>query len=119
MFLGKWLALAFVLESLMIAYLPGSLIIRTVGGEGWVGRHRHAGRHPGLSQRLRGPAAGLRADRAGHGAGLASFLVAAGISSIPAAMAVFAVARRPVFFAYVGFAVLGSLTAGLAYGLLA
>jgi uncharacterized protein len=121
LFLGKWLALAFVLESLMVAYLPESLIIRTVGGEGWASVATAT--LVGIPAYLNGYAAlplvsGLIEQGMAPGAGLA-FLVAGGITSIPAAMAVFAVARRPVFVAYVGFAVIGSLTAGLAYGLVA
>jgi uncharacterized protein len=120
LFLGKWLALAFLLESLMLAYLPESLIIRTVGGEGWASVATAT--LVGIPAYLNGYAAlplvsGLIGQGMAPGAGLA-FLVAGGITSIPAAMAVFAVARRPVFVAYVGFAVLGSLAAGLAYGLI-
>ena len=48
------------------------------------------------------------------GAGMA-FLLAGGATSIPAMIAVFALARRPVFLAYLGFAFVGSVTAGLAY----
>jgi uncharacterized protein len=119
LFLGKWLALAFVLESLMVAYLPESLIIRTVGGEGWASVATAT--LVGIPAYLNGYAAlplvsGLIGQGMAPGAGLA-FLVAGGITSIPAAMAVFAVARRPVFVAYVGFAVIGSLATGLAYGL--
>ncbi|MFW6077828.1 MAG: permease [Hyphomicrobiales bacterium] len=121
LFLGKWLLLAFLLESLMVAYVPESLIIRTVGGEGWASVATAT--FVGIPAYLNGYAAlplvsGLIGQGMAPGAGLA-FLVAGGITSIPAAMAVFAVARRPVFIAYVGFAVTGSLVAGLAYGLVA
>jgi uncharacterized protein len=121
LFLGKWLVLAFLLESLMVAYLPESLIIRTVGGEGWASVATAT--LVGIPAYLNGYAAlplvsGLIGQGMAPGAGLA-FLVAGGITSVPAAMAVFAVARRPVFIAYVGFAVIGSLAAGLAYGLVA
>ncbi|MDH3264895.1 MAG: permease, partial [Paracoccaceae bacterium] len=34
LFLAKWLTLAFVLESLMLAYLPADLVSRAVGGAG-------------------------------------------------------------------------------------
>lgn len=34
LFLAKWLLLAFALESLMLAYLPGDLIARVAGGTG-------------------------------------------------------------------------------------
>jgi len=40
-----------------------------------------------------------------------------GVSSIPAAIAVWALARPPVFAAYLGFATLGAFTLGIGYGL--
>lgn len=120
-FLGKWLMFAFLLESLMVAYLPEALVVRAVGGETWTSVATAT--LVGIPAYLNGYAAlplvsGLIGQGMAPGAGLA-FLVAGGITSIPAAMAVFAVARRPVFIAYVGFAVVGSLAAGLAYGLVA
>jgi uncharacterized membrane protein YraQ (UPF0718 family) len=45
-----------------------------------------------------------------------TFLLAGGATSIPAAIAVFALVRWPVFVAYLGFALVGSVLAGLAYG---
>ena len=48
------------------------------------------------------------------GAGLA-FLVAGSVSSIPAAIAVWALAKREVFALYLGFAFAGSLAAGLIF----
>jgi uncharacterized protein len=121
LFLGKWLVLAFLLESLMVAYLPETLVVKAVGGENWVSVATAT--LVGIPAYLNGYAAlplisGLMGQGMAPGAALA-FLVAGGITSIPAAMAVFAVARRPVFIAYVGFAVLGSLATGLAYGLVA
>ena len=35
LFLTKWLVLAFVLESLMVAWLPGDLVAQVLGGAGW------------------------------------------------------------------------------------
>jgi hypothetical protein len=51
------------------------------------------------------------------GAGM-TFLLAGGATSIPAMIAVFALARRPVFLAYLGFAFLGSVIAGTLYTIL-
>ena len=48
------------------------------------------------------------------GAALA-FLVAGGVTSLPAAMAVFALVRRPVFLWYLACALAGSLLVGYAY----
>ena len=50
------------------------------------------------------------------GAGMA-FLLAGGVSSIPAAIAVWALAKPPVFAAYIGFAIVGAFTLGLGFGL--
>lgn len=58
----------------------------------------------------------LLAQGMAPGAGMA-FLVGGGVTSIPAAIAVHAVAKRPVFLAYLGFSVLGALTSGLAWQL--
>jgi hypothetical protein len=48
-----------------------------------------------------------------------AFLVAGGVTSIPAAIAVFALARLPVFLAYLAFALIGATAAGIAFGLVA
>jgi uncharacterized protein len=44
-----------------------------------------------------------------------AFLIAGGMTSIPAAIAVFALARLPVFAAYLTLALAGSMASGLAY----
>ncbi|NJM99992.1 MAG: permease, partial [Phormidesmis sp. RL_2_1] len=51
------------------------------------------------------------------GAGMA-FLLAGGATSIPAMIAVFALARWPVFLTYIGFALIGSVLAGLSFSAL-
>jgi hypothetical protein len=121
LFLGKWLTLAFVLESLLLAYVPAELVARAAGGDGLL---------PVLGAALAGvPAyfngyaalplvAGLMEQGMAPGAGMA-FLVAGGVTSLPAAMAVYALARPSVFAAYLGFSFLGALASGLAYGLVA
>jgi hypothetical protein len=48
-----------------------------------------------------------------------AFVIAGGVSCIPAMTAVFALVKRPVFVAYVGLGFLGALLSGLAYGLFA
>jgi uncharacterized membrane protein YraQ (UPF0718 family) len=119
-FLGKWLALAFVLESLMLAYVPADLVASAVGGNGWLPVATSV--LVGVPAYLNGYAAlplvaGLIEQGMGPGAGMA-FLLAGGVTSIPAAIAVFALARRPVFLAYLTFALVGSFAAGLIYGAL-
>ncbi|MEO0457563.1 MAG: permease [Cyanobacteria bacterium P01_A01_bin.114] len=120
-FLGKWLALAFVLESLMLAYVPNGWIGAIAGQDNLlsiVGASL-----VGIPAYLNGYAAlplvgGLLQQGMNPGAGMA-FLLAGGATSIPAMIAVFALARRPVFLAYLGFAFVGSVMAGLAFGSLA
>lgn len=121
LFLGKWLTLAFVLESLMLAYVPSDLVAGVAGGEGpWpvVGASV-----VGLFAYLNGYAAlplvaGLMDQGMATGAAMA-FLVAGGVTSIPAAIAVYALARPRVFAAYLGFAFVGSIASGFLYGALA
>ncbi|MCT8970381.1 permease [Microbaculum marinisediminis] len=120
-FLGKWLTLAFLLESLMLAYIPAEMIAHVLGSGG-VGTVALA-TVVGIPAYLNGYAAlplvgGLIDQGMAPGVGMA-FLVAGGVTSIPAAIAVFALARPPVFAAYVGFALSGALIAGLVYGAVA
>ena len=119
-FLGKWLALAFLLESLMLAYVPAEMIASTLGG-GWLSIL--AATFVGVPAYLNGYAAlplvgGLIDQGMAPGAGMA-FLLAGGVTSIPAAIAVYALARPPVFIAYLSFALIGSLGLGVGFGLLA
>ncbi len=121
LFLGKWLTLAFFLESLMVAYLPPDLVVRAVGGEGML---------PVLLATIVGVPAYLNGYAAlplvaqlieqgmAPGAGMA-FLVAGGVTSIPAAIAVWALVRWPVFLVYLAFAFTGAIAAGLLFGAVA
>ncbi|MEQ9122777.1 MAG: permease, partial [Alphaproteobacteria bacterium] len=121
LFLGKWLAIAFFLESLMLAYVPAETVTQWLGGAGW--STVLAATAVGVPAYLNGYAAlplvsGLIDQGMTPGAGMA-FLLAGGVSSIPAAIAVWALARPPVFAAYLGFAFLGAFALGLGYGLVA
>ena len=120
LFLGKWLTLAFVLESLMLAYVPADWVVQVVGGGGLL--PVIAATLVGVPAYFNGYAAlplvgGLIEQGMAPGAGMA-FLLAGGVTSIPAAIAVYALARIPVFLAYLSFAFIGAVTAGLLYGLL-
>jgi hypothetical protein len=115
-FLLKWLTLAFVLESLMLAYVPAETV-------GWLGRDAWwvipASVVVGVPTYLNGYAAIPMVD-ALLGMGMApgaalAFMVAGGVTSIPAAMAVFALVKRRVFFLYLGFGLAGSLATGFIY----
>jgi hypothetical protein len=119
MFLGKWLALAFLLESLMLAYVPGEWIVQFLGGGGLTGTALAA--LVGIPAYLNGYAAlplvsGLVDAGMDPGAAMA-FLIAGGVSSIPAAIAVFALVRLPVFAAYLLLAFIGAVISGLLFSM--
>lgn len=117
LFLLKWLTLAFVLESLMVAYLPADLVVRALGGDGLL--PILTATLVGIPAYLNGYAAlplvgGLLTQGMAPGAAL-SFLVAGGVTSLPAAIAVWALVRPPVFALYIGLSVTGAFAAGLAF----
>ena len=117
LFLGKWLTLAFLLESLMLAFVPAGQVAALVGGEGIM--PILIATLVGVPAYLNGYAAlplvsGLLEQGMSPGAALA-FMVAGGVSSIPAAIAVWALVKRQVFALYMSFALSGSLAAGLIF----
>ncbi|MEM9732964.1 MAG: permease [Pseudomonadota bacterium] len=119
LFLAKWLTLAFLLESVMLVWLPAELVASALGGSGLapIGIATLVG----VPAYLNGYAAlplvgGLMEQGMASGAAL-SFLVAGGVSSLPAAIAVWALVKRQVFFLYLGLALTGSFTAGLMFQL--
>ncbi|MEX2518114.1 MAG: permease [Paracoccaceae bacterium] len=119
LFLVKWLLLAFLLESLMLELTPAELVTRTLGGEG-IGPILIA-TIIGVPAYLNGYAAlplvgGLIDQGMAPGAGLA-FLAAGGVTSLPAAIAVWALVKRQVFALYIGLALTGSFAAGLLFDL--
>ncbi len=121
LFLGKWLLLAYLLESLMLTYVPSDWISSFLGGSG-------AG--PIVLAALVGAPAYLNGYAAvplvdamltqgmSNGAAM-SFMLAGGVSCIPAAVAVWALVKPRVFGAYLGFAFIGSVAAGLAWNVIA
>ncbi len=117
LFLLKWLTLAYLVESLMLAYVPAEAVGAWLGGDVWWAVPLAA--LVGIPSYLNGYAAvptvaGLMELGMVPAAGLA-FMLAGGVTSIPAAMAVFALVRRPVFALYVSLGLFGSLTASLLY----
>ena len=116
-FLLKWLTLAFLLESLMVAYVPADEIGALLGGAAWWAIP--ASVVLGVPAYLNGFAAiptvsALIEMGMAPGAAL-GFMVAGGVTSIPAAMAVFALVKRPVFLWYIGWGLAGSLTVAYAF----
>ncbi|MGF1527314.1 MAG: permease [Candidatus Competibacterales bacterium] len=119
LFLARWLVLAFLLESLMLAYIPAELVSSVLGGTGLL--PMVTATLVGVPAYLNGYAAlplvgGLVEQGMAPGAGLA-FLVAGGVTSLPAAIAVWALVKPPVFALYIALALVGSLGSGLAYQL--
>jgi uncharacterized membrane protein YraQ (UPF0718 family) len=118
-FLTKWLALAFVLESLMLAYVPAEAIASQLGGDSaWaiplavlVGVPAYMNGYAAIPV-----VAGLMSAGMAPGAALA-FMTAGAMTSIPAAVAVFALVRRPIFLWYLALALLGAGLSGMLYQL--
>ncbi len=114
LFLGKWLVLAFLLESLMVRYIPPELIGQWLGDDSaWA---LPLAVVTGVPAYLNGYVAiplvsGLMDSGMAPGAALA-FMTAGAVTSIPAAVAVFALVRKPVFLWYVALAIVGSLLVG-------
>jgi uncharacterized membrane protein YraQ (UPF0718 family) len=119
LFLLKWLTLAFVLESLMLAFVPAETITGALGGTG-LGPIA-LGTLIGVPAYLNGYAAlplvgGLVAQGMAPGAGLA-FLVAGGVTSLPAAIAVWALVKPRVFALYLALSLAGAFAAGVLFQL--
>ena len=116
-FLLKWLTLAYVIEALMLEYIPADMIASVLGGNG-IGTI-FLGALVGAPAYLNGYAAvplvdALLAQGMSDGAAM-SFVIAGGVSCIPAAIAVWALVKPRVFAAYLGLAVTGAVMAGLAW----
>jgi hypothetical protein len=120
-FLGKWLLLAYLFQALLVTYVPAELVARVIGGDG-LGPIALAAL-VGAPAYLNGYAAvplleGLLTQGMNPGAAMA-FVIAGGVSSIPAAIAVWALVKPRVFAAYIAFAMAGALVAGSAWAALA
>ena len=115
-FLLRWLTLAFLVESLMVAYIPAETVAAVLGGDSWWSIP--AGVAAGVPAYLNSFAAipmvaGLVDMGMAPGAALA-FLTAGAVTSLPAAMSVFALVRPSLFGWYLAIGISGSLAAGYA-----
>lgn len=116
-FLGKWLTLAFFLESLMLAYVSSDWIASYVGADNPFAIPLAA--IVGAPSYLNGYAAiplisGLIEIGMTPGAAMA-FASAGAVSSIPAAIAVWALVKKPVFVLYLALGLSGATIAGFVY----
>ena len=92
----KWMSFAFLLESQMVAYIPAETVTQWLGGDSWWTIPVRLA--VGIPANLNGYAAiplvaGLIEKGMVPGAAMA-FMVAGGVTSIPAAMGVHALVRR-------------------------
>ncbi|NOD94197.1 permease [Ruegeria sp. HKCCD4884] len=117
LFLLKWLALAYVLEALLVNYVPADLIAGAVGGEGVLPIVVAAlvGMPAYLNSYVAPPLlAGLMEQGMTAGAAM-SFMVAGAVSSIPAMAAVWSLVKPRVFATYLGLGVGGAIIAGIIF----
>ena len=121
LFLGKWLLLAYLVEALMLRYVPPEVIATVLGGDGlWP---ILLGAVVGAPAYLNGYATvplvdALLTQGMSNGAAM-SFVIAGGVSCIPAAIAVWALVKTRVFASYLGIALVGSVVAGLVWNVVA
>lgn len=117
LFLGRWLALAFLLESLMVAFLPAEQVAAWLGGGNAFAIPLAVGL--GIPAYLNGYAAiplvaGLMKLGMSPAVGLA-FMLAGSVTSIPAAIAVWAFAKPRLFALYLGVATIGASVSAAVY----
>ena len=121
LFLLKWLFLAYLLEALMLRHVPAEWISSVLGGDGVL--PVFLGALVGGPAYMNGFAAVPLVDallQQGMAPGAAmSFMLAGGVSCIPAAVAVWALVKPRVFAAYILYGVMGAVLAGLAWNALA
>ncbi len=116
-FLGRWLALAFLLESLMVAFLPADQVAAWLGGGNAFAIPLAIGL--GIPAYLNGYAAiplvaGLMKLGMSPAVGLA-FMLAGSVTSIPAAIAVWAFAKPRLFALYLSVATIGAGVSAVLY----
>lgn len=121
LFLLKWLTLAYVLEALLVTYVPASVIAGLVGGEGIVpiGVAALVGMPAYLNSYVAPPLlAGLMDQGMGAGAAMA-FMISGAVSSIPAMAAVWSLVKPQVFKAYIGLGITGAVLSGIVFQMVA
>ncbi len=117
LFLAKWLAMAYVLEALLVSYIPSDMIAKLVGGEGLLPIVTAAlvGMPAYLNSYVAPPLlAGLTAQGMSAGAAM-SFMIAGAVSSVPAMAAVWSLVRPQVFALYLSLGVSGAIIAGVLF----
>ncbi len=116
-FLLKWLTLAYVIEALMIRFVPAEWIAGVLGGDGFgpIVLGALVGGPAYLNGYAAAPlVAGLVDQGMSQGAAM-SFMLAGSVSCIPAAIAVWALVKPKVFVAYLVLGFVGALIAGVSW----
>ncbi|MCP5075190.1 MAG: permease [Rhodobacteraceae bacterium] len=114
-FLLKWLMLAYLIEAIMIRFVPAEWIAGVLGGEGLgpIVLGALIGGPAYLNGYAAAPLVGGLIDQGMSQGAAMSFMMAGSVSCIPAAIAVWAIVKPKVFGAYITFGFTGSLIAGL------
>lgn len=116
-FLIQWLALAYILEGLLITYVPASMIAGLVGGSGIVpiAVAAFVGIPAYLNSYIAPPLLSGLMDQGMSGGAAMSFMVAGAVSSVPAMAAVWSLVKPRVFVAYLGLGILGAILSGVLF----
>lgn len=117
LFLLKWLTLAFVVESLMVAYVPAELVAAKLGGAQWwvipasvlVGVPTYLNGYAAI------PTVSALLDMGAQPGAALAFMTAGEVTSIPTALSVFVLVRPTVFAWYLLLGIVGSLLVGYGY----
>ncbi len=111
---GKWLLLAFVLEALILRYVPQTAVAQTLGSGSWFAIPAAAlvGIPLYLTEISALPiVAGLLAQGMVPGAAIA-FLIAGPVTTLPAMTAVYGIVSRRIFLLYLGIGLGGAMILG-------
>ncbi|HEY0488151.1 MAG TPA: permease [Telluria sp.] len=115
-FLLRWMVIAFLLESLMVAYVPADKVVTLLGNNaGAIPLAVLAGVPSYLNSYAAIPLVRGLMDLGMNPAVALAFLIGGAVTSIPAATAVWALVRPRVFALYLGMAFFGALGAGYGY----
>lgn len=116
-FLAQWLVLAYVLEALLVHYVPASFIAGLVGGEGVqpIALAALVGMPAYLNAYVAPPMlAGLMEQGMSQGAAMA-FIMAGAVSSVPAMAAVWSLVKPQVFVTYIALGLGGAILSGIVF----
>ena len=113
----KWLALAYVLEAILVTYVPADLIASLVGGQGFIpiAIAAFVGMPAYLNSYIAPPLISGLIDQGMTAGAAMAFMVSGAVSSIPAMAAVWSLVKPQVFSAYIGLGVGGAIISGILF----